>query len=209
MTRWIAQFPSRRKKCIWPSVFYHRLSCKQVCVALELLAAGYRVEHWAEPWQRDTQPLSPSLTATASQPEASGIHTERPDRESNMWTFSTWGNSANCRAATPPPDVSGSEISGSVQREHKILHDLSRQAVASSVSPPPTLPHRRRRKTRRKKLKGSRSIQTIRTWIKREQEARVTSPKAFPFEDKTLVIGSLLGYPSRARNRFTSTADLM
>lgn len=100
VTIWIAacvflstQCPPWRKKYICPSGFYHCLSCKQACGALELLPAGYRV---ATGHNRGTHNHC-LLTS----------HTERPDWESNTWTFSTWGNSANCWDAALPPEVPG------------------------------------------------------------------------------------------------------
>lgn len=178
------QFTPWRKKYICPSVFYHRLSRKQTCGVLELLPAVYGVAHWAEPQLSDTQPLSPSLTPTASQPGAAGIHTERPDWESNTWTISTWGASANCCTAELSP-----ELSGSLLLEPKILHDrLVRvwfEVWLHSGS------HRRTRKKWRKQVERSCCIQTIRTWMGGEREDRGTAPKAFPVgKDKTLLRAS-------------------
>lgn len=96
------QFTPWRKKYICPSVFYRRLSRKQTCGVLELLPLARATT--------EGHTTIVSFTHTSCQSAwsgAAGIHTERPDWESNTWTFSTWGASANCCTAELSPELSG------------------------------------------------------------------------------------------------------
>lgn len=172
---------------ICPSVSYHRLSCKQACVALELQAS------WL--WGRSTGPshnrgthnhcllhshlLPVGLIASGIQQRETRLRIKHVSLHDTRQRCKLLRRRSSCR------NIRGSSRAA---RAPNLARSVPPSRPPRVSSPPPSWSHRRTRKTRRKQPSGP--VLDVNRRLE-EQRRRFFHLK----ETNLLVIGSLLGDP--------------